>query len=60
MTTALDGHINIDDRGVARIGGTRMKVIHLVMDKMANHSTPEQMQESFPHLSLAQIHAALA
>lgn len=59
MTTVLDGHIEVDDRGVARVAGTRMKVIHLVMDKMAHGSTPETMAEQFPFLSLAQIHAAL-
>ena len=59
MTTALDGHIEVDEAGVARVAGTRLKVIHLVMDKMANVSTPEQMRQQFPHLTLSQIHAAL-
>ena len=59
MTTALDGHIEVDEAGVARVAGTRLKVIHLVMDKMANGSTPEQMREQFPPLTLSQIHAAL-
>jgi uncharacterized protein (DUF433 family) len=58
--TAMDGHIAIDDRGIARVAGTRLKVTHLVMDKMANGSTAEQMRESYPHLSLAQIHAAMS
>ena len=60
MTMALDGRVEVDDRGMARIAGTRMKVTDLVMDKIANHSTPEQMAEQFPPLTLAQIHAALA
>lgn len=59
MTTALDGHITVDEKGVARIAGTRMKVIHLVMDKMAHGTTPEALREHFPHLTLSQIHAAL-
>jgi uncharacterized protein (DUF433 family) len=59
MTTALDGHIEVDETGVARVAGTRLKVIHLVMDKMAHGSTPEQMRQQFPPLSLSQIHAAL-
>jgi uncharacterized protein (DUF433 family) len=53
-------HITIDEQGVARIDGTRMKVIHIAADLLANNSTPNQMQQSWPHLSLAQIHAALA
>jgi uncharacterized protein (DUF433 family) len=60
MTTVLIEHIALDDQGIARITGTRMKVIHLVMDKMANNSTPEDMARAFAPLSLAQIHAALS
>ena len=60
MTIALDGLIEVDDRGVARIAGTRMKVTSLVLDKLANHSTPEEMAKEFPPLTLAQIHSALA
>ncbi len=55
----LVSHIVLDEEGVARIAGTRMKVIHLVMDKMANNSTPDEMLASYPHLTLAQIHAAM-
>jgi len=59
MTTALDGHITVDERGVARIAGTRMKIVHLVMDQMAHGSTPEGLRDAFPPLTLSQIHAAL-
>lgn len=60
MTVATNNHILIDDKGVARIDGSRMKVIHLVKAMIANTATPERLREAFPHLSLAQIHAALA
>lgn len=60
MTTALDGRIEVDEKGVARIAGTRMKVTDLALDKMANDSTPEEMARQFPPLTLAQIHSALA
>jgi len=60
MTTALDGRIEVDEKGVARIAGTRMKVTDLVLDKMANGSTPEEMARQFPPLTMAQIHSALA
>jgi uncharacterized protein (DUF433 family) len=53
-------HIDVDEKGVARIAGTRMKVIHLVMDKMANGWTPEEIQAQHPHLTLSQVHAAFA
>jgi uncharacterized protein (DUF433 family) len=60
MTTALDGHIEINEKGVARIAGTRMKVTELVLDKLAHGSSPEQMAQQFPPLTLSQIHSALA
>jgi uncharacterized protein (DUF433 family) len=53
-------HIEVDDKGVARIAGKRTKVIQIVMDKMAYHWTPEEIQAQHPHLTLAQIHAAFA
>jgi uncharacterized protein (DUF433 family) len=58
MTTTLSGHIEVGDDGVARITRSRMKVIDLVMSKVANGLTPEQLREEFPLLSLAEIHAA--
>lgn len=59
MTTVMDGHIEVDDCGTARIAGTRMKVIHLVMEKTANKWDAEELQNEFQHLSMSQIHAAL-
>ncbi len=53
-------HIDLDDRGVARIAGTRSKVIQLVMDRMANGWGPEEIHAQYPHLSLGQIHVAFA
>jgi len=45
---------------VAWIDQTNIKVIEVVMDKMTHGSSPEEMHFQYPHLSLAQIHAALA
>ena len=52
-------YIEVDDRGVAKLIGTRSKVRQVVMD-VQNGMTPEQVHEAYPHLSMAQIHAALA
>ena len=52
-------HIAIDDRGNARIAGSRIKVQHIIELKRAQGYTAEQVQEAYPHLSLAQIYAAL-
>ena len=60
MTVASIEHIEVDNSGTARIVGQRTKVIQIVMDKMANGWSPEEIQSQYPHLSLAQIHAALA
>jgi uncharacterized protein (DUF433 family) len=53
-------HIEIDSRGDAKIVGSRIKVIHLVMAKAADGLTIEQLYEQYPHLTPAQIHAAFA
>ena len=52
-------HLALDENGVARIAGSRIKVRHLVMQTQLG-LTPEQIHAELPHLSLAQIHAALA
>ena len=53
-------HIVLDEKGVARLAGTRIKVQHLIEARQAGIDTPEKLQEAHPHLSLGQIHAALA
>ena len=59
MSTAVT-HIRIDENGVAWVEGTTVKVIEVAIDKIAHGSSPEEMHFQYPHLSLAQIHAALA
>jgi uncharacterized protein (DUF433 family) len=53
-------HIDVDEAGVARIAGKRTKVIQIVMDKMAQGWGPEEIHAQYPHLTLAEIHAAFA
>ncbi|MCU0772140.1 MAG: DUF433 domain-containing protein [Verrucomicrobia bacterium] len=61
MTTAeLVSHIRTDAQGRAWIDDTNVKVIEVVKDWLAHGSSPEEMALQYPHLSLAQIHAALA
>ena len=59
MTTVFATQIELDDQGVAWIGGTKVKVIEVVLDKMAYGWSPEEIHFQHPHLSLAQIHGAL-
>ncbi len=60
MATITAAHIAIDENGVAWIDDTKVKVVEVVTDKIAHGSSPEEMHFQYPHLSLAQIHAALA
>src|SRR5437762_662016 len=60
MPTETATHIWLDDRGIAWIDQTNVKVIEVVLDKLAHGSSAEEMHFQYPHLSLAQIYAALA
>jgi uncharacterized protein (DUF433 family) len=60
MSLTETHHIRIDDRGVAWIDDTNVKVIEVVVDKRAHGSSAEEMHFQYPHLSLAQIYAALS
>jgi uncharacterized protein (DUF433 family) len=58
--TILPSHIAIDDKGVARIAGTGIKVVLLIREMLARGETAEQILRGYPQLSLAQVHAALS
>jgi uncharacterized protein (DUF433 family) len=60
MAMAETAHIHLDERGRAWIDDTNTKVIEVVEDKLAHGSSPEEMHQQYPHLSLAQIHATLS
>lgn len=61
MATVSTSHIWLDERGVAWIDDTNIKVIEVAMDKRAHGATSEEMEfQHYGSLSLAQIHAALA
>ena len=59
LTAAFATQIELDDRGIAWIAGTKVKVTEAVLDKIAYGSSPEEIHFQHPHLSLAQIHGAL-
>jgi uncharacterized protein (DUF433 family) len=60
MGTAVRAPIVLDERGVAYIAGTTAKVVEVVLNKEWAGQTPEELQRDMPHLTLAQIYAALA
>jgi len=53
-------HIRLDQQGRAWIDDTNVKVSEVVKDWLAHGSSPEEMCLQYPHLSLAQVHAALS
>ena len=52
-------HIHRDERGVAWIDDTNVKVVEIVLDHLQGQSA-EDIRADYSHLTLAQIHAALA
>lgn len=60
MNKVTSTHLWLDERGVAWIDDSNTKVIEVVIDHVAWRWSPEAIHLQHPHLSLAQIHAALA
>ena len=60
MSTTINSLIEIDESGVAWIAAANTKVCEVVVDMLAHGSSPEEIHFQYPHLSLAQIHAALS
>lgn len=53
-------HIVLDEDKVPIIARTNMKVVELVVERMAYGWSPEELYFQHPYLSLGQIHSALA
>ena len=61
MSTVVMAPIEIDDRGVAWLTGTKTKVIEVALDHLAHGWSPEEIFfQHYGQLSMAQIHAALS
>lgn len=62
MTSTVEAtpHVHRDERGRAWIDNSNVKVIEIVLDHLAYGWNAESIQENHPHLSLAQVYAALA
>src|SRR2546421_9435783 len=60
MVAVLNSLIELDDHGVPWIVGANTKVVEVALDKLAYGWSPEEMHRQHPHLSMAQIHAALS
>ena len=53
-------HIVLDEKGRPIISGTTMKVVELVVEKLAHGWSAEELHFQHPYLTLGQIYSALA
>ncbi len=53
-------HIELDEKGTPVIAGTTMKVVELVVEKLAHGWSAEELYFQHPYLTLGQIYSALA
>ena len=60
MTAEFLTHIQRDAAGTAWIDDTGVKVIQVAQAHLGHGWSAEAIHENYPHLSLAQIHAALS
>ena len=58
--TTLYEHIVVEDKGVAVVLDSHIKVAQLVSEVMAYGWSPEELNFQHPHLSMGQVHSALA
>jgi uncharacterized protein (DUF433 family) len=60
LTTTEYKHIQINEHNVPIIAGTTMKVVELITSVKAYGWSPEELHINYPHLTMSQIHSALA
>lgn len=53
-------HIVVDEHGIPWIGEANTKVVELIAEVHAYGWSPEELAFQHPHLTLGQIHSALA
>jgi len=53
-------HVILDEQNIPIIVGTNMKVVELILEKIAYGWSPEELAFQHPYLTLGQIHSALA
>jgi uncharacterized protein (DUF433 family) len=53
-------HIRLDEKGRPWLDDTNTKVIEVALDHLAYGWNAETIQENHPHLTMAQVYAALA
>jgi len=60
LTVTEYKYIQLDERNVPFIEGTSMKIVELIASVKAYGWSPEELLQSYPHLTLSKIYSALA
>jgi uncharacterized protein (DUF433 family) len=60
MTATAYRHIELDDKGTPVVAGTRTRLAEVVLLHLAYDWNADEIRRQQPHLSLSQIHSALA
>lgn len=60
LTATEYKYIQLDSSNAPVIVGTRIKLVELVAAIKAYGWSPDELSQQFPHLTLSQIHSALA
>jgi uncharacterized protein (DUF433 family) len=60
MTETAYRYVQIDDAGVPIVQGTGATVVEIALLRLAYGWEADQIQRQQPHLTLAQVHSALA
>ena len=60
MSTVSYPHIEVRADGTAYIANTQTKVLEVALDRLTHHWDADEIRRQHPHLSLGQIHSALA
>ncbi|NIA31092.1 MAG: DUF433 domain-containing protein [Actinobacteria bacterium] len=53
-------HVILDEQDIPIIVGANMKVVELILEKIAYGWSPEELAFQHPYLTLGQIHSTLA
>ena len=59
-TVEKQAHIRLDEKGRPWLDDSNVKVIEVALDHLGHGWNAETIQENHPHLTLAQVYAALA
>ena len=60
LTTTEYKYVELDEKNTPIITGTTMKVVELMTSVKAYSLSPEELLESYAHLTLSKIYSALA